>query len=262
MGAALLALAWAGLVVAAAAQVAPTPADARARSLAPGDRRQAGPARDGVAALLGRAVWAGLGRRSPSLEISRRLGRAVLSAGLTLAVLAPAAPAVGAVVWAHPVWRERSRRRRARAVLVGDLPDVTDLFMLAAGAGLTVPLAVEVVARRASGPFAVELARVVTEVALGRRLSDTLEEVPDRLGEEARPLVSALVAADRYGAPLLDGLERLGVELRHDRRRRAEEAARRVPVKLLFPLVLCTLPAFALLTVAPLLAGALGSLRL
>ena len=43
---------------------------------------------------------------------------------------------------------------------------------------------------------------------------------------------------------------------------RAEEAARRVPVRLLFPLVLCVLPAFALLTVAPLLAGALRSLRL
>ena len=262
MVAALLALAWAGLVLAAASRAAPTPANARARSLAPGDRRRTGPRREGVAARVGRALWAILGRPSPSPEDSRRLGRAVLSAGATLAVLAPAAPAVGALVWAHPSWQERSRRRRARAGLVADLPDVTDLFVLAAGAGLTVPLAVEVVARRGPGPFAVERARVVTEVALGRRLSDTLEEVPDRLGEEARPLISALVASDRYGAPLLDGLERLGVELRHDRRRRAEEAARRVPVKLLFPLVFCTLPAFALLTVAPLLAGALGSLRL
>ena len=75
------------------------------------------------------------------------------------------------------------------------------------------------------------------------------------------PLVAALLASERYGAPLLDGLARLAAELRSDRRRRAEEAARRVPVKLLFPLVFCTLPAFALLTVAPLLAGALGSLR-
>jgi hypothetical protein len=51
-------------------------------------------------------------------------------------------------------------------------------------------------------------------------------------------------------------------EVRADRRRRAEEAARKVPVKLLFPLVTCTLPAFGLLTVAPLVASAVRSLRL
>ena len=77
-----------------------------------------------------------------------------------------------------------------------------------------------------------------------------------------RPLVAALVASERYGAPLSSGLERLAVDVRRERRHRAEEAARRIPVKLLFPLVGCTLPAFALLTVAPLVAGALRSLRL
>jgi pilus assembly protein TadC len=70
-----------------------------------------------------------------------------------------------------------------------------------------------------------------------------------------------LVASERYGAPLLPGLERLGAEVRLQRQRRAEEAAGRIPVRLLFPLVGCILPAFALLTVAPLIAGALRALR-
>jgi tight adherence protein C len=77
-----------------------------------------------------------------------------------------------------------------------------------------------------------------------------------------RPLVASLVASERYGAPLATGLERLADEVRRDRRRRAEEVARKVPVKLLFPLVTCTLPAFGLLTVAPLIASAVRSLRL
>jgi tight adherence protein C len=102
---------------------------------------------------------------------------------------------------------------------------------------------------------------VVDEVALGRRLADALAEVPDRLGEPVRPLLASLVAAERYGGPLLDRLVRLADDARADGRRRAEEAARRIPVTLLFPLVFCTLPAFALLTVAPLLAGGLRSLR-
>ena len=44
------------------------------------------------------------------------------------------------------------------------------------------------------------------------------------------------------------------------RRRRAEEAARRLPVQLLFPLVLCVLPAFVLLAVVPLLLAAVPQL--
>ncbi len=257
----LLALSWAGLVLAAATRAAPAPVRARARSLRSGHPAPARSSPKAVVSGIGAVVLRIVGRPSPP-DASLRMGRAVLAALATLALVAPAAPAVAALVWALPMVQERRQWRRARAALVRDLPEVADLFVLAVGAGLTVPLAVDAVARRAPGVFGGELRSVMAEVALGRRLSDSLEEVPGRLGEEARPLFAALVASDRYGAPLLEGLERLGVELRNDRRRRAEEAARRVPVKLLFPLVFCTLPAFALLTVAPLLAGALGALRL
>ena len=97
---------------------------------------------------------------------------------------------------------------------------------------------------------------------LGRALPDALGDLPAALGEPVRGLTAVLISAERYGTPLVDSLARLADEVRVQRRRRAEAAARRVPVKLLFPLVLCTLPAFALLTVVPLLLSALGSLRL
>jgi tight adherence protein C len=159
------------------------------------------------------------------------------------------------------VLARRATRRRI-ALLVADLAEVVDLFVLAVGAGLTVPLATIAVAERASGPLGAELHRVVDEVARGRRFADALDDVPGRTCEAVRPLTAALVASERYGAPVARGLERLAVDVRHDARRRVEAAARRVPVKLLFPLVSCSLPAFALLTVAPLIAGTLGSLRL
>jgi tight adherence protein C len=142
------------------------------------------------------------------------------------------------------------------------LPEVVDLLILATGAGLSVRQAVSSVAARADGPLAAELLRVVADADRGRRLADALEELPARAGESTRALVAVLLASERYGAAVAPGLERLADEVRADTRRRAEAAARRVPVKLLFPLVTCILPAFGLLTVAPLIAGALRSLRL
>jgi tight adherence protein C len=75
-------------------------------------------------------------------------------------------------------------------------------------------------------------------------------------------LTAALQGAERYGAPLGDALERIAADVRRQRRQRAEEAARTLPVRLIFPLVLCTLPALVLLTIAPVVAGAVRSLRL
>jgi tight adherence protein C len=193
--------------------------------------------------------------------MARRVGTAAVLVLATAPVLAAAAPLAGLLGWCWPAVRMRRDERRRLAVLAADVPDVVDLFVLVVGAGLTVPLAVANVGRRAAGPLGAELQKVCDEVAVGRRLADALDDVPSRAGEAVRPLVAALVASERYGAPLSAGLERLADEVRRDRRRKAEEAARRIPVKLLFPLVGCTLPAFALLTVAPLIAGAVRSLH-
>lgn len=147
--------------------------------------------------------------------------------------------------------------------------DLVDLFAVAIGAGLNVRLATSAVATRGpTGPLTDELSRVEDEVAAGARLADALDRVPTRLAaagaadETVRSLIAALVDAERYGTALGPTLDRLAAEARRSRQRRAEEAARRIPVQLLFPLVTCILPAFGLLTVAPLIAGGLRALRL
>lgn len=161
--------------------------------------------------------------------------------------------------------RSASRKRQGRrhlAALEADVPEVVDLLAMAVGAGLTVPQALQAVARRARGPLATVLGSVLTEAARGRRLADAIDDLPARAGEPTRPVAAALAACERYGAPVRETLDRLAVEARERQRRRAETAARRVPVLLLFPLVTCILPAFALLAVAPLLADAVTALRL
>ena len=187
---------------------------------------------------------------------------AVLTGSVTALVLPVLAPVAAGAVVLTPVARDRRARRRVADDRVAGLPEVVDLLAVAVAGGLTVPVAVAAVAGRATGPAADALRRVDAEVRAGRRCADALDDLPGVLGEPVRPLVAALTASERYGAPVAASLDRVAAGLRADHRRRAEEAARKLPVQLLFPLVLCVLPAFALLTVAPLLAGALGSLRL
>jgi tight adherence protein C len=162
---------------------------------------------------------------------------------------------------ARPVsaWIERRNARGRADAVRQSLPDVADLLRLAASAGLTAHLAVGVVADASDGPLGEALDEARRRAAMGARLADGLDALLP-LGDAVRPLHLALTAAARDGASLVGPLERVGDEARLIRRRRAEERARRLPVQLLFPLVLCILPAFGLLTVVPLLAGSLGSL--
>ena len=144
--------------------------------------------------------------------------------------------------------------------MVDQVPEVIDLLALALGAGLSVTESMEAVGRWAPGPVGDALAAAHISVAHGGLTADALEAARDRCGAPAAGLFSALLAADRYGTPLGPSLDRLGHEARLDRRRAAEERARKVPVQLLFPLVVCVLPAFGLLTVVPLLVNSLGAL--
>lgn len=200
-------------------------------------------------------------RRRPRGDTARDRLAVALCVTVAAAVVVPlAGPVAGAVAWFLLARRPARRARRQAADVVDSLPEAVDLLRLAVSAGLTVPPALALVARRGHGTVARSLRSVVDAAARGSRWADALETLPMLLGEPVRPLVAAVVTSERYGAPLDESLDRLAAEVRADRRRRAEESARRVPVKLLFPLVVCVLPAFALLTVVPLLAGGLASL--
>lgn len=183
-----------------------------------------------------------------------------LAAGLAFGL--PGAVATLLVAITVPRWRRQREARLRLAALEAELPEVVDLLALAVGAGMTVVQAVTAVARRGLGPLGAELRIVAGEVAHGRRLADALDELPQRAGEPARPLAATLAACERYGTSVADALERLAAEARDGQRRRAEQAARRLPILLLFPLVLCILPAFALVAIVPLIADAVPALRL
>ena len=130
---------------------------------------------------------------------------------------------------------------------------------MAIAAGCTPYLAVEVAAKWGPPCSAAALSGVLRSCALGTGFERALEGAVSRAAP-LRPLADALLASDRLGAPVGPQLARLAAEERAALRRRAEAHARRVPVKLLFPLVFLVLPAFVLLTVVPGLVSGLQRL--
>lgn len=165
------------------------------------------------------------------------------------------------IVAAASAWLALARRRR-RVAFVDPfaIADIVDLFALACGAGLTVASALRLVAQHATGPLGDGLSDAVRDIDDGAPLSDVLAALPQRVGEAVRPLSSALAMTARYGTPVVPALERAAIEIRLAQRRTLEERARRLPVQLLFPLVFCCLPAFALLSVAPFVLTVVGGL--
>jgi Flp pilus assembly protein TadB len=190
---------------------------------------------------------------------------APFAAGLACAIGLLAGGAYGAAVTVVAIvcfraWSRRRARRRAEEALWSHYPDFIDLLVLTIRSGCT-PLQALQSLDGLDEPLQGAVSDVIREVHGGARFADAISVLATRLGGVAQPLADAFALADRYGTPLPPVLDRLADEARAQRRRDAEGAARQLPIRLSFPLVGCTLPAFVLLTIVPLMAGTLSSLR-
>ena len=230
------------------------------------------------AALAGGAAWRGIARIVMLRGSRHRAGTATRSLPHRGALLAPLIVliAVGTIVagwlpialagafgwWiVRPVVVARRIERRRLNNKAAALAHVVDLLTMCIGAGLTLPLALEAVATFCDAELAASLGQAANASRHGLPLGDALDRVVVDIGDEVRPLIAVLTDSERYGVSITEGIIRLGDDVRREVRRRAEERARRVPIRLLIPLVLCTLPAFVLLTLVPLVLGALAHLR-
>ena len=164
----------------------------------------------------------------------------------------------GLGAWVAVLRRGVADRRRA---LDRATPDLVDLFVLAASVGHPVQRSLELVAPRAPVAVRPHLEAACSRVRRGAPLAPVLGDLGRELGLLGTALTDALVAGLVTGAPLGPTLAGVAEVARDHRRRNAEEAAKRLPVTLLLPLVCCVLPAFTLLAVVPLIAGSFASLR-
>ena len=132
------------------------------------------------------------------------------------------------------------------------LPDAIDLLTISVESGLGFDAACAQVARNTDGPLADEFARMLQEMQIGRGRSDALRSLGDRTNlPDLRSFVSAMVQADAFGIPVGQVLRVQSSEIRVKRRQWAEEAAQKVPVKILVPLIFCILPCLFIAVLGP-----------
>lgn len=141
-----------------------------------------------------------------------------------------------------------SRQQAVRA----EVAEVIDQLGVMVRAGLSVDAAIVRCARSNEGPMAQELSRVVQDMRVGVSRSTALANMAERMDiPELRAFVAALSQADQLGVPVTETLRVQAVEMRTKQRQLAEEQAMKLPVKILFPMVLCILPVIFIVLLGP-----------
>ena len=254
-----------------------TPTDVRKRELAtPFFQRVLVPTMKGVGSI---------GRRFTPASVTERLGKELVYAGspvgwdaervlamkllstavfvglgFVLTKLAKVTPFRGILIigllsfvgYYLPEWILRSKSGARQKAMQRALPDALDLLSITVEAGLGFDAAVARVARQAGGPLGEELHRVLQEMQIGKSRSDALRDLADRTSiPELKSFVLAMVQADIFGISIAKVLQVQAREMRIKRRQRAEEQAQKVPVKIVFPLILCIFPSLFIVLLGP-----------
>jgi tight adherence protein C len=153
----------------------------------------------------------------------------------------------------------RTRGRRTQRTVARAFPDALDLFVVTVQAGYP-PLEAIASLRPLVHASIGDVFQVVLErVARGERFGDALASITDALGPRGSAFVDTLAMTERSGLPLAPAIDRIADDARHHRHQLADADARQLPIRLSFPLVLCTLSSFVLVAIVPLLLGALTS---
>jgi tight adherence protein C len=180
-------------------------------------------------------------------------------AGALLSVRVPTTLLValwlGMLGWWGPNWYVLQRRRTRRAELSAALADALDLLVACVEAGIGLNQALVRVAeevRNISMALSAELMMVNLEIRAGTPRDQALRHLAERTGlEDIENLVSTLIQTERFGTSVGRALRVQADTLRQKRRQRAEEAAAKTTIKLVFPLVMFIFPSLFVVVLGP-----------
>lgn len=132
------------------------------------------------------------------------------------------------------------------------LPDTLDQLTICVEAGLGLDAAMARISGSGTGPLSQEITHLLQELRVGVPRAEALGNLLRRTDvPELRQFVHAVIQAESYGVPISGVLRTQAADQREKRRFRAEERAMKLPVKVIFPLVLCILPTLFIVVLGP-----------
>ncbi len=189
--------------------------------------------------------------------ITLAIAFAIIGTAIRLHLAEVLAFAIGGLVlgaMAPQAWISRKARLRREAI-TRQLSDVLDLLIVCVETGLGLHEAILVVGsktERNGQEIGSELMAVSREMGSGASLGQALRNFAERTAvEDIKPLTANLIQSELLGSQIAPALRASSDALRTKRRLKAEEAAQKATIKILFPLVLFVLPAMLLVIVGP-----------
>jgi tight adherence protein C len=160
----------------------------------------------------------------------------------------------GFLFFAPNLWVEHCRSKR-RSEVRSHLPDAIDLLEICASSGMGIDQAWNSVAdevRAVSPVLADEMALTNLEIHLGAARVVAMRNMAKRTGaEELSSLVAVLVQSERFGTSIIDALRTFANSMRETRSMQSQEAAEKMAVKMLFPMILFIFPSVILVMIGP-----------
>lgn len=204
-------------------------------------------------------VYGGLGgKRSAGRQVAMQIGLAVVGAALIPVVPVSSSLARMAVLllpvmgFMLPSARLKRAARERSTTIFKDLPDIVDMLAIAVEAGSGFEAAISTVCTNFHSPLTEELMVALQEMELGLSRREALQQLRDRVDvEPVRVMVLSLLQADALGIPIGRVLKSQAAEVRARRRAWAREKAAKLPIKIMFPLVLFIFPPILGLVLGP-----------
>jgi tight adherence protein C len=151
-----------------------------------------------------------------------------------------------------PVNSLKSRISKRQKNVIRALPDALDLLVICVEAGLGFDQAMGRIYEKWDNDLALAFGRVLKEIQLGKRRSDSLRDMADRLDvPDVNAFAAAIIQADQLGVSMAKILRVQSDQMRVKRRQRAQEKAQQAPIKMMIPMVLLIFPSIWIVLLGP-----------